>query len=142
MKGRPFIYWLVFAVMWSLLVIPLVLVTTGAPEQKADDARVESENETWVSLRFSAVPETFSLLQNGALLWSIEDSEKTRHEKMIPLVFDEYGTDLEIRARFSLEEVAAEILLTPDGRDERARTIWINDEAERRISFIWGNAND
>jgi hypothetical protein len=91
---------------------------------------------TWVSLRFSAEPSHFELLQHDKVLWREGPVDGGVFDHSFPVSIDGFGAELVLRSRLPGAGVI-EITVEPDERRERSRTLWVDGEVNERLSFSW-----
>jgi len=91
---------------------------------------------TWVSLRFSAEPSYFELLQDGKVLWREDPVDETEFHSAFPISMDEFGAEFILRSSIPADG-AIEITVEPDEQPERSQTLWINGEVNETLTFSW-----
>ncbi|HMO49699.1 MAG TPA: hypothetical protein PKE26_02640 [Kiritimatiellia bacterium] len=141
MRGSPFIQWSAFAALWLLLLIPIVRVTRPEALAPGNDTIRQTDTEkhpAWVSLRFSRLPESFTLLHLDETVWTETQPRDRYLTRIIPLALDRFGTELHLIAELPDGETAVEITVEPDGRERRAQTLWITGPADDPVFFTWG----
>lgn len=141
MRGRPFIEWLVFAILWMALLWPISALT-GRRETRPAIAQGAGERrtaDTWAALRFSSPPVRFAVRQGDRLLW--EGRGAYRHEASIrPEAFDaRLDLWLDVEWAEAAPSRAVAFTLEPDGRPSRSQTLWCDDVPrwEGVVSFVW-----
>lgn len=144
MRGNPVIQWLVFLAAWFLLLIPVryvtrpvVQVTEAATSlYTGDDADAV---ETWLSLRFSIEPTSFSVRQSDRVLWREDKPEGRQFERSATLVMDELGFEVVLEADLPAgAETAIELIMEPQGREVVRRTLWRKGGVAETVAFMWG----
>jgi len=136
MRGRPIIQWILFLAFWTCLALPVVLVTRGeqtiARAQSSESSRVM----TWVSLRFSADPSHFELLQDGNVLWREDPTEGSEFDNSFPVSIDKFGAEFILRSHMPAAG-AIEITVEPDERQQRSKTLWVDGDVDEILTFSW-----
>jgi len=136
MRGRPVIHWVLFLAAWACLAIPIALVTRGGKTARTTQVTDSASVMTWISLRFSAEPSHFELLQHDKVLWRESPAEGTEFENSFPVSIDEFGAELILRS--SLPGTSAiEITVEPDERPERSQTLWLDGDVNETLTFSW-----
>lgn len=135
MRGRPIIQWIIFLAIWACLALPVALVTRGGRTAQNPQDTHSSSVKTWVSLRFSAEPAHFELLQDGNALWREAPADGTEFEHAFPVSIDEFGAELTLRSR--MPAGAIEITVEPDELSERSQTLWVDGEVDEILTFSW-----
>ncbi len=146
MRGRPLLQWFIFLLFWCLLLIPLIRVTGLKKEPRSTvlansmTSAVEGEEvPSWVTLRFSASPESFRVFQGERLLF---EGGGTLLVEQDPVVSIRKGV-AELRLEAGWGEAAeggyaVEVTLEPDGYVARSRTLWVDDrDVSLPLSFVW-----
>jgi hypothetical protein len=136
MRGRPIIQWALFLGFWACLAWPVVLVTRGGRTAQAPQSTDGNTVMTWVSLRFSAEPAHFELLQDGKVLWREDPADGTELDHSFPLSIDEFGTEFTLRSHLP-SSGAIEITVEPDERPVRSQTLWVDGEVNEILTFSW-----
>ncbi len=137
MRGSPIAQWFLFLLVWSALVIPIHLVTSSQPapiEVSVDKSTVP----TWLSIRFSCPPSSFTVIQGGIEIWQETEPQGTQFEEELHIVFDEFGTELLLQADLPEIPSAIEITLEPEARAIRSETIWADGNIDKIMTFSWG----
>lgn len=137
MRGSPIAQWFLFLLVWSALVIPIYRVTSSQPPPTESSVHT-STVPTWLSLRFSSPPSSFSVHQGGIELWQVKEPKGTQFEEKIHIVFDEFGAELHLQADLPDIPSAMEITLEPDARAIRSQTVWSDGDLDEFITFSWG----
>lgn len=139
MRGQPLRQWLLFILLWGLLALPIVWVTRDRDDAGVSAAASHQTNRVacWVSLRFSAPPASFRVLQEHNAIWSEMSPEGVRFERELELEHDAYGAELRLSAALPREHVAVEVTLEPFGRQRQSRTLWSDGDLEVTLSFPW-----
>lgn len=138
MRGSPITQWLLFLLVWSALVIPIYRVTSSQPTPTEVIVH-KSTVPTWLSIRFSSPPSSFSLNQGNIELWRETEPKGTQFEEEFQIVFDEFGVELHLRAELPEITSAMEITLEPNARAIRSQTVWADGDLDEFITFSWGH---
>ena len=140
MRGRPLLQWMLFALVWSMLAFPIASVTRrgDAAVQSAAVVKETAQVKTWVSLRFSDAPTSFSVWQDGQIIWEATgEGGDVEFETSVMLRRDEFGIALRMVAALGEGLVAVELRLEPDGLPARSRTIWAEGDIDESVDYSW-----
>ena len=137
MRGRPLLQWALFALAWAILLVPIVRVTRSEHSAAAPAAPDAGSVTTWVSLRFSVIPESFTLRQGGVVVWQQTTTDEREFEQALPLTVDAFGTEFSFSAGLPEGAAAIEVSVEPDGRPARSRTVWANGDVDALLAFSW-----
>ncbi len=136
MKGSPLFEWFCFALVWGLLLIPLLRVSGGMGRLDALPVAlppVESQVEpVWVRISFSEAPLSFSLISAAGPVWR-ETAPDNEMEQMVDLVIlRDAGPALELEVRWAANgRRAVEVVVAPlEGASWRT-TLWVNGDGTR-----------
>jgi hypothetical protein len=144
MRGRPILQGLLFGIVWLLLWWPIWAVTRDVPvaaesETQAAAAADVAQETVWLGLRFSALPRSFVVEQNGRELWRELAPAGHQHESQVPVIVDEFGIELHVLADLPEGEAALEVTLESSDRPRRARTLWVDGPVDEWVAFSWGD---
>lgn len=142
MSGRPILQWLIFILLWSFLLIPIVFVTRSV-ESPVRDTAVRSSASTimdpaWLSVRFSDVPKRFSFRADGEVVWSEDEPSGHFFERSVLLQPGEHGLEMRLQADFpEAVAVVAEVTLESSGGSKWSRTLWTQNPVDELVYFNW-----
>jgi hypothetical protein len=143
-NGRPITEWIIFALLWTIFLIPLTQLTrqplTAMHPAESMSQAAEDKVATWATLRFSHRPRSFVLRQQERVLWQQENPDDQFLEKEVWLSVNEQQSELTLEIHWHGDErlKAAEITLEPDARHRQSRTFWHEEELEADIMrFQW-----
>ncbi len=138
MRGNPLLHCILLALIWAGLAIPIRLVTSGQRVKQVHDEADASALNAWVSLRFSHRPESFSLSQSGAVIWSNAAPNGARFfEEIVPVRPDENEVELHVAGALTGDDAAVEVRIEADGYDPRSKTIWVSGQFDVPVRFSW-----
>lgn len=138
MQGKPFIQWLLFALLWMLLLVPIVRVTRATATARAPETAVTTAIPVWLSVRFSALPDSFTVRQGDQVLMSETNPSEQLFDRETRMAIDEFGAELTLIAELPDTDTAVEIVVEPDGLPRQSRTLWLSGSVEEVVSFPWG----
>lgn len=140
MRASPLLQWAVFLFAWALLAVPITAITRTRAAVAQVDTIEQTVAAAWVSIRFSATPTRFSLIQNNQVLWESPTIDgRKQFEREVPIVFDAMGTEFWLNAELPGNGGVVEISVEASGRDARAQTLWVDgDSIDAPLSFTWG----
>lgn len=150
MRGNPILHAAIFCLVWAALILPIRSVTSGNEEPvEAEAAEPGSESTMttcWVTLQFSDVPAQFTVTHNGGQLWTHDTASDpepvSRFERELKLRVDQFGTEFWLSAELPARHAAVEIMVQPDERPIRSRTLWVTGPFDEPVSFEWGSHRD
>ena len=128
--------WALFLGVWACLALPIVLVTRGGRTAQAPTRTETDAVMTWVTLRFSAEPSHFDLLQHGESLWREDSVDGLEFDHSFPITIDAFGAELDLRSRLPGAGVI-EITVEPDERRARSRTLSVDGKVDETLTFSW-----
>lgn len=141
MSGRPLIEFLLFALVWGILLIPLRAITKDEPEGDNTPTRQTSNLKTattvWVQIRFTATPSSFTLYSHDKPVWE-ESDPSTQQEEPIELIWEDYAQgDMRLHAEWEdqIRRVTEVRLSMPNG-PAKTCTIW-HDEAVLQEALLF-----
>lgn len=138
MRGRPLLQWILFGSAWLALALAIAGITSRSPEKEsgAHTAIQSVPSSSWLSIRFSSKPESFSIAHKGIVIWPGGQVADTFVEKQIPLSPGADGLELVLSAEFpAAGDVAAELVLEPDGYPAVSRTVWFSGSGSKAVTF-------
>ncbi len=138
MRGQPVLQACLFLVLWMALAVPLWTVTHKKAVVVGKAAHARTNIQTWVTLRFSRTPTSFTLTQDGRTLWQEAVPSGLEFEQIVPLLFDEFGVELDLAASLPDEVAAVEVKLEPEMRREQSRMLWVEGDVDETLIFSWG----
>jgi hypothetical protein len=149
MRGNPLVEAALFVVLWGLLAVPLALLTRGpgsrdpgeqAPGPVVSAADMKTAAGVWAELRFSHVPDAFTVRHGKTILWEDIAPTALREMRALPLRVGA-GTQLMLALRVvwppEVDAGVAELTLEPDGLASRARHVWGQGAYEDTLEFAW-----
>ncbi len=139
MRGRPVIEFVLFAMAWLALLLPIYHVTRNVQAKPAESSAALEEGQVWLSLRFSVTPSSFEIRQDGRTLWVEPQAEGKFFDREVSLALDDQGADLTISAVLPSGESVVEVVIEPDGSRKQSQTLWVDGSFEQTVTYQRGD---
>ena len=152
MRGNPVREWALFAVAWSVLLIPVIKLTsghtgkpdhTGKPPEQAPYSEDEQDEQTAHAvktvgiLKFTEAPRSFRISQLGEVIWEGVNPDPVL-EHTFEAVIDTGHVEVIVEAVWdSPGSRVVELLLLPDGLEEQAVYAWADASIEELFVYHW-----
>ncbi|HAS81579.1 MAG TPA: hypothetical protein DCS43_02590 [Verrucomicrobia bacterium] len=143
MRGSPLLEWFCFAIVWGILLIPLLRVSGGMDRSRASEAAValppvETPSESvWLRVAFSEAPAVFSLIVATGVIWSETDAGNEMEQLVDMAINRAVGPALDLEVRWTTRgRRAVEVVVEPLEGPAWRTTVWINGDGTReRVVF-------
>lgn len=147
MRGRPLLNVILFALVWGLLGLPLWRLThasapdgaRGAPVAAGHARAVVRDEHAWATLRFSPLPESFRVSQDGRTLWEGTNVVGLTQERecRLSMTAGRVAVLLDVDWPAGVEQGAAELTVEPDRRPAASRQAWGSGRSRHNLEFSW-----
>lgn len=146
MRGFPPVHLLLLAIVFAVIAVPLMKLTSAGPGQpvarvEPQAAKTESPKvSSWLRIRFAHQPISLSIKLGDQELVSDGSLKESPIEKQMDLTIPEDGIELLVTGRWpeGTPDTALTIDLEPNGLETQSHTRWsFGNEMNEVIPFQW-----